>query len=392
MDARPYRVLPHSVPAAYRRVEAVVPRLAVPPHELRIAQGLLQPRYRPLPCHLHRHGGLSWTVVVLHGCAVLPVLSHVLGGKLVALLHQRHLIIDSARLPFPFFQLGGQLLHLPFQLLLFPVHLRFLVERAELTVDVPVGGNGRTAAAAIVRIVPERFPFRLAVRQFHFHPVHIALFGEGEVLQRAHLLRLLFLRLRLLVGFPLVADDPVILRQGDVGVERPHGVPVHVPLLRRCEYQPHRAEEQQAHQRIYHQLLPLLQLFRRERLGCLLLLFPAALVLLLSVPRLRGCGIRHRHVLRCRCFFLVLFFHHVKNLWLSYILILLPGGFLLPVSPVCRLPGGSFRSRLSDAVGLARLSARRCAAFRSRRSSHSLNFSTSPIPSAFKRVDNTVIG
>ena len=39
----------------------------------------------------------------------------------------------------------------------------------------------------------------------------------------------------------------VKFRQGDVGVERPHGVPVHVPLLRRCEYQPHRAEEQQAH-------------------------------------------------------------------------------------------------------------------------------------------------
>ena len=322
----------------------------------------MQPRYRPLPCRLHRHGGLSQTVAVLpggghlHGCAVPPVLSHVLGGKLVALLHQRHLIVDSARLPFPFFQLGGQLLHLPFQLLLFPVHLRLLVERAELTVDVPVGGNGGTAAAAIVRIVPERFPFRLAVRQFHFHPVRIALFGEGEVLQRAHLLRLLFLRLlflrlRLLVGFPLVADDPVVLRQGDVGVERPHGVPVHAPLLRRCEYQPHRAEEQQAHQRIYHQLLPLLQLFRRERLGCLLLLFPAALVLLLSVPRLRGCGIRHPHVLRCRCFFLVLFFHHVKNLWLSYILILLPGGFRLPVSPVCRLPGGSFRSRLAAFSG-----------------------------------------
>ena len=348
----------------------------------------MQPRYRPFPCRLHRHGGLSQTVAVLsgggylHGYAVPPVLSHVLGGKLVALLHQRHLIVDSARLPFPFFQFGGQLLHLPFQLLLFPVHLRLLVERAEFPVDVPVGGDGG-AAAAVARVVPERFPFRLAVRQFHFHPVRIALFGEGEVLQRAHLLCLPPFRLRLLVGFPLVADDSVVLRQGDVGVERPHGVPVHLPLFRRREYQPHRAEEQQAHQRIYHQLLPLLQLFRREWLGCLLLLFPAALVLLLSVPRLRGCGIRHRHVLRCRCFFLVLFFHHVKNLWLSYILILLPGGFLLPVSPVCRLPGGSFRSRLSDAVGLARLSARRCAAFRSRLAAFSGNSLASSPASSF---------
>ena len=81
----------------------------LPTAELRIAQGLLQPRYRPVPCRLHRHGGLSQTVAVLpggghlHGCAVPPVLSHVLGGKLVALLHQRHLIVDSARLPFPFF-------------------------------------------------------------------------------------------------------------------------------------------------------------------------------------------------------------------------------------------------------------------------------------------------
>ena len=44
-----------------------------------------------------------------------------LAASFVALLHQRHLIIDSARLPFPFFQLGGQLLHLPFQLLPFPL-------------------------------------------------------------------------------------------------------------------------------------------------------------------------------------------------------------------------------------------------------------------------------
>ena len=49
--------------------------------------------------------------------------------------------------------------------------------------------------------------------------------------------------------------------------------------------------------------------------------FPPPLSSFFPFPRLRGCGIRHRHVLRCRCFFLVLFFHHVKNLWLSYILI-----------------------------------------------------------------------
>lgn len=72
--------------------------------------------------------------------------------------------------------------------------------------------------------------------------------------------------------------------------------------------------------------------------------FPPPLSSFFPFPVSGGCGIRRLYVLRCRCFFLVLFFHHVKNLWLSYILILLPGGFLLPVSPVCRLPGGSFRS------------------------------------------------
>ena len=107
----------------------------------------MQPRYRPLPCRLYRHGRLSQTVSALpggghlHGCAVLPVLSHILGGKFVALLHQRHLIVDSARLPLPFFQLGGQFLHLPFQLLLFSVRLRLLIKRTELAVDVTVSGD-----------------------------------------------------------------------------------------------------------------------------------------------------------------------------------------------------------------------------------------------------------
>ena len=156
MDARPYGVLSHSVPAADRRIEPVVSRLAVRPHELRIAHRLLQPRHRLLPCRLDRNGGLSRPLSGilsgngnLHDCAALsclPVLSHVLGGKLVALFHQGDLLVYAARLSLLRIQPGGQFFHLTFQFFLFLVHLRRFVERTELSVDVPVGNRRRVHA------------------------------------------------------------------------------------------------------------------------------------------------------------------------------------------------------------------------------------------------------
>ena len=122
MDARPYRILSHSVPAADCRIEPVVSRLAIRPHELCIAHRLLQPRHRLLPCRLYRNGGLSQPLPGilsrngnLHDCAAmsfLPVLSHVLGGELVALFHQGDLLVYAARLSLLRIQPGGQFLHL----------------------------------------------------------------------------------------------------------------------------------------------------------------------------------------------------------------------------------------------------------------------------------------
>ena len=100
----------------------------------------MQSRHRLQPCRLYRNSGLSRPLPVtlsgngnLHDCAVLsrlPVLSHILGGKLVALFHQGDLLVYAARLFLLRIQPGGQFLHLLFQFLLFLVHLRRFVERA----------------------------------------------------------------------------------------------------------------------------------------------------------------------------------------------------------------------------------------------------------------------
>jgi hypothetical protein len=55
VDAGGYRVLSHSVPRAYCRVEAVVSWLAVSPDEVGIAHGLPQSRNGRFPDSLHRH-------------------------------------------------------------------------------------------------------------------------------------------------------------------------------------------------------------------------------------------------------------------------------------------------------------------------------------------------
>jgi len=64
----------------------------------------------------------------LHDAAILSLLSHILGGKLVAFLHQGNLLVNPACLLLSFLQFGSQFLHLPFQILFFLVHFRRFVK------------------------------------------------------------------------------------------------------------------------------------------------------------------------------------------------------------------------------------------------------------------------
>ena len=132
-----YRVLSHSVPRAYRRVEAVVSWLAVSPDEVGIAHGLLQSRNGRFPDSLHRNSRSADTATVLPGCrylgnlpplSVLPV--HVLCRQLVGLFQECHLVVSRRRGVLLLFQSVGQFRHLPFQFLFFLVHRGRFVERA----------------------------------------------------------------------------------------------------------------------------------------------------------------------------------------------------------------------------------------------------------------------
>ena len=118
VDAGGYRVPAHSVARAYRRVEAVVPWLAVRPDEVRIAHGLAQSRNGRFPDSLHRHRiRLAVNVTRYRDMCHLPVLpaASVLGGKFVGLLQQGKLVVRSGRGGLLPLQAFGQFRHLPFQ-------------------------------------------------------------------------------------------------------------------------------------------------------------------------------------------------------------------------------------------------------------------------------------
>ena len=129
-----YRVLSHSVPRAYRRVEAVVSWLAVSPDEVGIAHGLLQSRYGRFPDCLHGLGlrllGDSPGNRHLHHLPVLPAVLHVLCRQLVGLFQECHLVVNRRCGVLLLLQSVGQFRHLPLQVLFFLVHRGRFVERA----------------------------------------------------------------------------------------------------------------------------------------------------------------------------------------------------------------------------------------------------------------------
>ena len=176
-----------------------------------------------------------------------------------------------------------QLIHTLLKILLFSIFFRCLVEVSQCGIDVPVGigrvSDGSTSGTSATGITGGCHT-AARIEQVVFITVRTLILRPGIAKQRSEVLDgpvtvFLFRFQRcLLVGFLLVTDDDGIGRERHFRIETRSGLFLLLILRRWREYQPHRAEKHQTHQRIDEHLLPPLPLFMRKRLFRGIALFP----------------------------------------------------------------------------------------------------------------------
>ena len=213
------------------------------------------------------------------GLPVLSVLTaHISCSQLVGLFHQCQLLVHSGIGILSAFKLGFQHGYTLLQLVhLLIVPLRFFIETSQSGVQVAVGIGRRLHRALHLRGFSLLFLCDSGIHQavfvFRYIVVCLSLEHIAKILHRTFTALLPCLQFAKFVCLCLVADDFRTIGKRHLCVEALRLQFLLLVFLGRCEYPPHRADEQQSHQRIDNQFVTFLPLCLSQGLFLLLRFF-----------------------------------------------------------------------------------------------------------------------